>query len=129
MIRKMQNQKEIPTPKTKTGKNKLTIREHIASRLSSYFPIGPSLSYPGLTKTMKMYLKFKQHKSRLQNIKRIEPQQKYRLGTTRTVIQASYCFARLHKVQRSIVVTSVVRVPGSARSRARHTCGKKCSGI
>ena len=44
MIRKRGNQKEIPTPKTKVGKTKLTIRylysENIVSRVSSYFPIG-----------------------------------------------------------------------------------------
>ena len=37
-----------------------------------------SLSFPIFTKDMKTYIRFKQHKNRLQNIKQVEPQLKYR---------------------------------------------------
>ena len=42
------------------------------------FPNRRPLSYPNLTKTMKTYIRFKQHKN---STPKIEPQQKYRLGT------------------------------------------------
>ena len=35
---------------------------------------------------MKTYMRFKQRKHRLQNIKQIEPQQKYRLGTISNIL-------------------------------------------
>ena len=44
-----------------------------------------------LTKTMKTYIRFKQHKIRLKNIKQIEPQQKYRLGTISNIKQLGVC--------------------------------------
>ena len=41
MVRKRSNQKEIPTPtKPRQEKTKLTMREHIVSRVSSCCPIG-----------------------------------------------------------------------------------------
>ena len=46
MIRKRRSQTDIPTPKIEVGKTKLTrdqvliLREHIVSRVSSYFPVG-----------------------------------------------------------------------------------------
>ena len=56
---KRRNQKEIPTPKTELGKKP---REQL-------FPNRRPLSYPNLNKYMKryMYIRFKQHKNRLQN--------------------------------------------------------------
>ena len=66
MIRKRRNQKEIPTPKTEAGKTKLTIRY---TYLRTYrkpsgqlFSNRRSLSYPNLTKSMKTYIRFNQHK-------------------------------------------------------------------
>ena len=62
----------------------ITVRKHIVSRVYSYYPIGDHC-YPNLTKNMKTYIMFKQHKIRLQIIKQIEPQQKYRRGTISNV--------------------------------------------
>ena len=76
MNRKRHSQKEIPTPKPKRekqiDKKVFILSEHIVSRVSSY---RRPLSYPNLTKTMKTYIRFKQLKNLLQNIKRIEPHQ------------------------------------------------------
>ena len=55
----------ISTSKTDVGKKQidnkvLILKEHIVSRVSGYFPIGVNLA-----KTMKTYIRFKQHKNRL----------------------------------------------------------------
>ena len=77
----------------KVSNERTFINHFLISRLGTYtyrtyrtpseqlFPNRQLLSYPDLTKTMKTHIRFKQHKIRLQNIKQIEPQQKYRLGT------------------------------------------------
>ena len=39
MVMKLRNQKEIPTPKSKVGKTKLTPRKRIVRQVGSYFPI------------------------------------------------------------------------------------------
>ena len=74
MIRKIRNQKEIHTPNTDVGETKLTIRYEYIENIytcrkpsEQLFPNRRSLSYPNLTKTMKTYIRFKQHKIRLQN--------------------------------------------------------------
>ena len=56
----------------------LILRKHFVSRVSSYFPIG---GQSDLNTNMKTYIRFKQHKIRLQNIKQIQPQRKYSIGT------------------------------------------------
>ena len=55
----------ISISKTDVGKNQidnkvLTLKKHIVSRVSGYFPIGVNLA-----KTMKTYIRFKQHKNRI----------------------------------------------------------------
>ena len=87
MIRKRRNQKDIPTPNTEVGK-KLNwqlgtyTKKTYCKPSGQLFPNRRSLSYPNLTtENMKTYIRFKQHKNLLENIKQIEPQQKYRLRT------------------------------------------------
>ena len=73
MIRKRRKQKEISTPKTEAEKR--TYRKPS----EQLFPNRRPLSYLNLTKTMKTYIRLENStKNRLQNIKQIEPQQKYR---------------------------------------------------
>ena len=57
----------IPTPKTKFGKIKLTVRFNTKGtyrkQTEHIFPNRRPLSYPNLTKYMKTYIRCKQHKN------------------------------------------------------------------
>ena len=85
MIRKRCNQKEIPTPNFEVGKLNRQLgtctKKTYRKPREQLFPKRRSLSSPNLSKNIKTYMRFKQHKIRLQNIKQMEPQQKHRLGT------------------------------------------------
>ena len=82
-FRKRRNQNEIPG-RNSHSKNRGDKRYlYLAYRRPSeqLFPKRRPLSYPTLNKNMKTHIRLKQYKILLQNIKQIEPQQKYSLGT------------------------------------------------
>ena len=68
MIRKRCSQKEIPIPKTEVEKTKVTIRYFYLENISyskpneQLFLNRRLLSYPNITQTTKMHIRFKQHK-------------------------------------------------------------------
>ena len=86
MIRKLRNQKEIPTPQTegweksKKNTNVHIPRKHIIIRVSSYFPIGGQL----VTRTELKYEHVNKSQTAhkfMSKTQKIEPQQRYRTGT------------------------------------------------
>ena len=88
MIKKWHNQKEIPTPKTEDGKLSKNWQSGSYTKgkyckpSEQLFPNRRPLSYPNLTK----YVYEKVHKMKTAqkantNIKQLEPQQKYPVGT------------------------------------------------
>ena len=76
MIRKWRNQKEIPSPKSKAGKQiRANIKKKYRKPSKQLFPN----RLPHSNLTMKTHIWCKQHKNRHQNTK-IKPQQKYRIA-------------------------------------------------
>ena len=74
MISKWRNQKEIPTPKTKAGKTKLTIlgtytKKTYRKPSELLFPNRWPLNFPNLIKNMKTHIRCKQPTFQHQNIK------------------------------------------------------------
>ena len=78
MIRKRRNQKKIPFQKPRWEKQIDNFYIRTKKMSEQIFPNRWPPSYRNLTKT---YKRFRQHIIRLQNIKLIEPQQKYCIGT------------------------------------------------
>ena len=90
-------QSEIHTQKPRWEKTKLTdtyTKKTYCKLSEQLFPNRQPLSYLNLTQNIKAYIRLKQHKILLQNVKQIEPEQKYRLGRISDIKLLKLSFVR-----------------------------------